>query len=117
MNRVRKMPDDIVPGMLEKIERDFNREFNQSQIIKSILKDVEEGKGNYNKANRFAIEVGTILSRVFGRHITPETLPDGRMYFNIADRILNPTLRNNHKIIAELSAEVQEQLNKSINLG
>ena len=39
------------------------------------------------------------------------------MYYNIAERILNPTLSNNHIIVAAVSAEIQEQLNKSVGLG
>ena len=39
------------------------------------------------------------------------------MYYNIADRVLNPTLSNNHVIVARTSAEIQEALNQSVGLG
>src|SRR5690606_24452084 len=62
-------------------------------------------------------EVGQTLSSVLQAHINSEILPDGHMYFNIADRILNPTLRTNHVMVASVSAEIQESLNKQAGLG
>ena len=34
------------------------------------------------------------------------------MYFNIADRLLNETLKNNYDLISNFAIDVQEQLNK-----
>ncbi|MFU1827865.1 hypothetical protein ACM6QN_14405, partial [Enterococcus faecium] len=35
-----------------------------------------------------------------------------KMYFNIADRLLNETLKNNYDLISNFAIDVQEQLNK-----
>src|SRR5690625_7895139 len=50
-------------------------------------------------------------------HIKSDVLPDGHMYYNIAERILTPTLTENYVIVTRVSAEVQEQLNRSVGLG
>ena len=111
------MATDIVPELLELIQRDFSKEFAKSSKLKRIRKLIDEGTATYEQANQYAIEVGEILSRAYGKHITTEVLPDGRMYFNIADRIITPTLTNNHELVASVSAEIQEQINKSVGLG
>ena len=108
---------DIVPELLELIERDFNTAISSSEKLKYIRKLINEGKATYKQANEYAIEVGEILSRIYTKHIKSDVLPDGKMYYNIAERILTPTLSNNHDIVAKVSAEVQEHLNKSTGLG
>lgn len=111
------MVTDIVPELLEKIQRDFNKLFKQNKKLQQIKEMIDNGTATYKQANEYAIEVGEMLASVFEIHIKSEALPDGKMYFNIAERILNPTLSNNHKIVAQVSAEIQEHLNKSIGLG
>lgn len=114
---MKKMVTDIVPELLEKIQRDFNKLFKQNKKLQQIQEMIDSGTATYKQANEYAIEVGEMLASVFEVHIKSEALPDGKMYFNIAERILNPTLSNNHKIVAQVSAEIQEHLNKSIGLG
>lgn len=111
------MVTDIVPELLENIERDFNVAFNKSEKLKEIRTMIEAGTATYQQANEYAIEVGEILANAFNKNISSEILPDGKMYYNIAERILTPTLSNNHIIVAKVSAEIQEQLNKSVGLG
>src|SRR5690625_5259189 len=111
------MATDIVPELLEVIQRDFNTAINKSKKLKSIRKMIEDGTATYQQANEYAVEVGEILAASFQRNIKSDVLPDGHMYYNIAERILNPTLSNNHIIVAKVSADIQGQLNKSVGLG
>lgn len=108
---------DIVPELLDRIQKDFNTELNKSKKIIRISLLIDNGAATYADANEYAVEVGEILARVFKRHLKADALADGKMYYNIAKRILNPTLGNNHALIAEASAEIQEILNQSVGLG
>lgn len=111
------MVEDIVPELLENIQRDFNSKIKKNAKLKSLIKMIDNGTATYQQANEYAIEVGEVLASTFKIHIKSETLPDGKMYYNIAERVLTPTLSNNHVIVAEVSAEIQENLNKSVGLG
>lgn len=111
------MATDIVPELLENIERDFNAAISRNKKLQSIQVMIENGTATYQQANEYAIEVGEALARTFQVHIKSDVLPDGYMYYNIAERILNPTLSNNHIIVATASASVQETLNRSVGLG
>lgn len=111
------MATDIVPELLELIQRDFNTNLSKNKKLKQIRTLIDNGTASYQQANEYAIEVGETLAKSFKIHIKSDTLPDGYMYYNIADRILTPTLSNNHIIVAQVSADIQTQLNKSIGLG
>lgn len=111
------MATDIVPELLETIQRDFNSKVKKNRKLKSIQKAIESGNATYTQANLYAVEVGSILADVFKTHINSDVLPDGHMYYNIAERIVTPALTENHIMVTKLSAEVQEQLNKSVGLG
>ncbi len=111
------MATDIVPELLKSIEIDFNFKLNKNKKLNNIQKLIESGGATYRQANEYAVEVGEILASTFKTHIKSETLPDGKMYYNIAERIVGPSLKNNHIIVAGVSAEIQGQLNKSIGIG
>lgn len=111
------MDKDIVPELLRNIQNDFDKEKENSELVQQLLQILEEGQANYLNANAYAVEIGELLSKVLNKNITAETLPDGKMYFNIADRVLNTTLKNNHKLITDYSMEVQSQLNKNKKIG
>ncbi len=111
------MTKDIVPELLEKIKDDFEKDFNKSDLIDSIYKKIKNGSATYQEANKFAVETGEILSKTLQKHIKSDALPDGKMYYNIANRVLGNTLDTNHKILAETCKNIQTQLNKNAGLG
>lgn len=108
--------DDIVPGLLEVITQQFDEKTYNSKKLKAALKSLQTKKATYKDVNEFAIEVGEILADVLQVNITAEILPDGKMYFNIADRILNPTLQKNFDLISGYATDVQTQLNHDAGL-
>ena len=108
--------NDITPELLEKIEQLFDERVNTSEKLKEAVSRLKLNKANYVDANNFAIEVGEILSNVFNETIDASILPDGRMYYNIADRILNPTMKKNHELITGYTKDVQTNLNKKSGL-
>src|SRR5690625_4673329 len=111
------MATDIVPELLEKIQRDFNTAIQNNEKLQRIQKMIEEGAATYKQAYEYAQEVGEALAKSFEVHINSDVLPDGHMYFNIADRILNPTLQTNHVIVAAVAVSIQELLNRQDGLG
>lgn len=110
------MAADIVPELLDAIQTDFNEMFAKDETIQFIKGLIRKGSATYSDMNAYAIRTGELLADVFKRHLTSNDLPDGKMYYNIAERILTPTLKNNHEIIASAAAETQEILNKSAGI-
>lgn len=110
------MEKDIVPGLLELIEKEFNEKTFSSGVLKKAIQNLRDKKATYKDANEFAIEIGEILSEVLNTHITLETLPNGKLYFNIADRIMNSTMQKNFDLITGYAIEVQTELNRAAGL-
>lgn len=111
------MEQDILPDLLATIEKEFDQRTYDSVKLKKALKALKEKKATYTDVNNFAIEVGKILADVFKLNVTTEILPDGRMYFNIADRLLNATLSKNHELISNFAVDVQTELNRAAGIG
>ena len=112
-----RMDNDIVPELLADIQKQFYLETTQSKKLKAALLKLEKNKATYQDVNEFAIEVGETLSKVLSDNIYSEILPDQKMYYNIAQRILEPTLKNNYDLISGYAADVQKSLNQAANLN
>ena len=85
--------EDITPGLLEKIQKQFYHDIEKSSIIKNFKKQAQRGKTSYSQANEVAQEIGKILAQSYSDNLSSDILPDGKMYYNIASRVLDPTLR------------------------
>lgn len=108
---------DIVPELLEKIKADFFTKAEKSAELERLLILVRSGKANFIDAHEFATKLGQILSEALQMNISGSILPDGKMHFNIASRILNETLGTNHKMVSSYAKQVQEILNKEAGIG
>lgn len=97
---------DIAPALLESIRADFLR----------LLGDAAPSVAAYPAALDYADLVGGALAEAFRLHLNADTLPDGRMYWNIADRVLRPLLEEDHALVADAAAAVQQQLNEAAGL-
>lgn len=106
------MVDDIVPKLLDDLKKEFLSKYKANKKIPKLL----ETK-NHANAYLYAQEVGDILAEVFDSKLSASILPEGKMYFNIAERILNETLGNNHKLVTEYAVELQTALNKEAGIG
>lgn len=111
------MDKDIAPELLEAIQKDFYEIFENNRTIQRIEKLIKNKEATYVDLNEYAIELGEILSEALGNHISSDTLPDGKMYYNIADRIFNPTMSNNYNIVAQKATDIQTALNHEAGLG
>lgn len=111
------MVEDVVPGLLKQINTDFERGQLSSSTIKGLLDKLGQKQANYLDANDYAIEIGEILSKVLRNSLSNDTLPDGKMYYNIANRLLNETLGRNYELVSDYASEVQKNLNQKAKIG
>lgn len=107
------MTEDIVPSLLEAMKRDFKFSYDNNAKIKALLKKLESKNLSYEEAYDYADELGNLLAQVLKKHISPGQLPDGKMYYNIAQRVMGDVLSNNHELVAIYSQAVQTAINKN----
>lgn len=111
------MNEDIVPGLLANIEDDFKKSFQSDDTLKTLYGKVQDGTATQVDGEKFSHELGRLTAEVFHRNVTPEILPDGTLYYNIANRIITPILGNNHDIVCEVMKQVIERMNHDAGLG
>ena len=108
---------DVAPELLERLRRSFSEKFTKNKKIDKILSTIREGEPTYSEVNELSIVVGDILAEVFGENLSQDLLPDGKMYYNIAKRTIEPMMINNYDIVTDNAAIVQEILNKKAGIG
>lgn len=102
------MVKDVVPELLKRVETDFKKRYNEHELVQqSLTKD----KPTYVDAHNYAVGTGESLAGAFQAQITEEDLPNGQMYYNIAERVVKPPLVTNHRLIAQYAEIAQQQLN------
>lgn len=111
------MIKDIVPELLEKIQQEFQNNTAKSKILKAKIQALKSGKATHLDSNEFAVEVGKILADIFKNEITEGVLPDEKMYYNIAKRLIDPNLKINYDLVSDYSTNVQDLLNKESNIS
>lgn len=111
------MAKDIAPELLEKLQKSFSEKLNNNKKINEIYSIIGSGEPTYTEINDLSIVIGDILAEVFGENLSADILPDGRMYYNIAKRTIEPMMIDNYNIVTDNAVIVQEILNKQAGIG
>lgn len=111
------MDKDIVPELLEEVRKEFEQLYGSSAVVKQAFETLKNKKATYETVNKFAIEIGDILSKALTGSVSSSRLPDGKMYYNIAQRLLTETLGRNYDIISGYAGDVQRLLNDEAKIG
>ena len=109
--------EDIAPALLELLRKRFSELVAVNPKIRALYKRIQEGGATYADAEEYAWLVGGALSKTFGENLSSAVLPDGRMYYNIADRVLRPLLEEDHGLISDAAVMVQASLNEKAGIG
>ena len=111
------MSNDISPTLLRVIIKDFKRYCNSSRRLLDIMKKIEKGTATQSDMYDYAAKIGECLSKAYKKHLTSKTLPNGRMYWNIAKSVVGPTLTNNYTLVNNTAIQIQKLINESNNIG
>lgn len=111
------MPEDVAPALAEAIEADFDRRIRRDSRLKALMQKVEAGRATYEEAAEYAWRIGEHASQSLAKHLRTEVLPDGRLYYNIAERTVRPLLKKDYALVQAFAARVQTILNREAGLG
>lgn len=111
------MAEDVAPALLDTIRSDFSARLGGRKRATELLELIQRGAGTYQDANDYSKQVGEALSEAFQANLSSAVLPDGRMYWNIADRVVRPMLEDDHGLVAAAAEQVQTSLNEAAGLG
>ena len=109
------MAEDIAPALLKEVERRFQQNLKREGV--NLKKDIQRARdGTLTNIHDFSKKVGDALADAFGS-ITAEELPDGTMFFNIADRVMRPPIKEAYTMVSDVADEVQTVANKRAGIG
>lgn len=104
------MTEDIAPGLLFKIQKSVEAEIAKSKRMQSLMSKMEKGTATLIDANTYSKEVGYAISNSLKRYCRSDILPDGKMYYNIAKRVLDPILKDGHDKVTSYAQVVQQRV-------
>lgn len=108
---------DIGAELLEKIRDEFQKTCKADKYIQSVLKKIEGGTAKMEEVALLSKQLGFRVSQAIGAHVNVAALPDGKMYYNIADTILTGVLKDNYDVINSAAAECQKALDKTAGIN
>lgn len=109
--------NDIAPQLYEDIKKIFKRNIALDPQIKSIKGKIRNKKATQSDAwlysNRIAHHVSVALKLV----LTPSNLPDGILYWNIAERTVKLIIELAYGLVSDMTASIQEVVWKKQGIG
>lgn len=111
------MAVDIGADLLLAITKAFQKAYDQDITIRVLEKRLNGGKAHLEDAARYSERVGELLANVYGELLSSDVLPNGRMYWNIAQKVIQEPLVNNYKLVAEASVNALSAQNAEKGIG
>lgn len=111
------MAADIVPELYEKIRSDFERNMKSSKWIQTFQGKLEKKTAQAADVFAYSSELGDCASDALCRNLTEQALPDGKLYWNIAERTIKELLKAVHKMVNEAAAAVQKFEDEKIGVN
>lgn len=111
------MATDVVPVLNERIQTSFQSEVMKDRRIAQITKRIRDGTATMTDGHDYAERLGEHLSKALTSNLTAETLPDGKLYYNIAKRTVTPALQTNYELTNEVAADIQKIIDKDAGIG
>lgn len=84
---------DVAPELLEKLNKTFGQKVAVDPQIRSYKKKMEAGKLTERDCALYIRKVVSIASASVTDIMKPKNLPDGKLYWNIAEAVIVPFLK------------------------
>ena len=85
---------DVAPELLEKLNKTFGQKVAIDPQIRSYKKKLEAGKLTERDCALYIRKVVSIASASVTDVMKPKNLPDGKLYWNIAEAVIVPFLKS-----------------------
>ena len=110
--------EDVAPHLLKEIEDKFFDKVKNNKWVQNFLENMQKGQATVYDVNLFASNLGRMLGETFVDVLNQDMLPDGKLYWNIAERTMIPMIEKNYELINECARGVQkiEDMKKGIGL-
>ena len=108
--------EDIAPKLYEKIYKSFTAKTKRNMDIRAFNVKRSEGRAEPEDVSLYARALGECASDALVENIREGELPDGRLYWNIAERVIKPLLEEVHRMVNEEAGEIQKLRDEEKNI-
>lgn len=111
--------EDIAPELYNRIQGEMKRMLAHAGNVTGLEKKIRMGKATQRDVSKYADIVGQAASRAFKSVIKLENLPDGKLYWNIADKTIGQTLSGIYNDVNKVAAIQMrgDDIKKGFKLG
>lgn len=110
------MAEDIAPKLLSNVQKAF-----KSGLKSRGVDDVKKAKAlaaeSKLRLHDYSKKVGDALAEAYGKVLTADALPDGTMYYNIAEKVMRPTITEAYEMVSDVADAGQAARNRQIGIG
>ena len=96
--------EDIAPELYNEIQKLYKASIRSDKKIAAIVSRIKSGKGTQSDLRVAADRLGKHASDALKQVLKVDRLPDGKMYWNIAEKTIKPTLEQMHGTVNTLAS-------------
>lgn len=111
------MVKDIVPDLIEQIDSKKRALMITDRSLSKASVRIQSGKGSLQDVHTYAARLGEDLSKALTSTLTVDNLPNGKLYYNIAERTVLPALEENYNLINQAAVTAQKAVDKKAKIG
>lgn len=111
------MSTDIAPEIYENIQADFKAGVNGNKTVQKAMRTIIRGKGSQKTMTTLAEQFGREASRALRGNLILSQLPNQTLYWNIAERTIQPLLIQAYKTVNYYATIQQDWSDKRAGLG
>ena len=111
------MAADVVPALNEAIQTSFKTYVMRDRRIAQISTRIRDGTATFADGHDYAERLGENLSKALSTNLNANTLPDGKLYYNIASRTVTPALEENYNLTNDAAKKIQKIYDKKSRIG
>lgn len=108
---------DVAPELLEKLNKTFGQKVVIDPQIRSYKKKLEAGKLTERDCALYIRKVVSIASTSVTDVMKPKNLPDGKLYWNIAEAALVPFLKNVINQMNDIAVKTMKDSDRKKNIN
>lgn len=107
---------DVAPELYDQLMAEFERLCIEDERIQSILLRLDELTEHVWTQN-YSEYIGENLAKAYAEILTDENLPDAHLYYNIAIRTIDPTLKVVYNRVNALADRIQTNMNQKAGIS
>lgn len=110
------MAVDVVPELNKTIQTTFQSRMARNRTVTKIANRIRDGTATLVDGHAYAEEVGKSMSYALRMTLVPENLPNGTVYYNIADRTIRPAITTNYSLVNDTAQQIQKVVDETSDI-